>query len=84
MAKNGNKTVTLEYSWQGIAEKYYNNLDAADRKYDRKDLENAKSEFYLLKGWDAATGIPSKKKLKSLGLKEISDELENRGILPTS
>ncbi len=66
-----------------LYEKYYNNLDAADRKYDRKDLENAKSEFYLLKGWDAATGIPSKKKLKSVGLKEISDELENRGIRPT-
>lgn len=65
-----------------LYEKYYRNLDAADRKYNRKDLENSKSEFYQLQGWDVATGVPSKKKLKSLGLDDVAGELENRGILP--
>lgn len=60
-----------------LYEKYYHNLDAADRKYNREDLENAKSEFYQLKGWDVANGVPSKKKLKSIGLKEIADGLKN-------
>lgn len=64
-----------------LYEKYYRNLDAADRKYARKDLEDAKSEFYQLQGWDVATGVPSKKKLKSLGLNDVAGELENRGIL---
>ena len=59
-----------------LYEKYYHNLDAADRKYNREDLEKAKSEFYQLKGWDVANGVPSKKKLKSIGLKEVADELE--------
>ncbi len=67
-----------------LFEKYYTNLDAADRKYDRKDLENAKSEFYQLKGWDVASGIPSKKKLNRLGLNEVAADLENRGLLSQS
>jgi aldehyde:ferredoxin oxidoreductase len=67
-----------------LHERYYNNLDAAERKYGREDLENAKSEFYQLKGWQLTTGVPSRKKLQSLGLKEVADELENRGVLPKS
>jgi aldehyde:ferredoxin oxidoreductase len=65
-----------------LFKKYYSNLDAADRKYNREDLENAKSEFYQLKGWEVATGVPSKQKLKILGLNEVAAELENRGFLP--
>jgi len=34
--------------------------DAADRKYEREDLEKAKDEYYQLRGWDVATGIPTR------------------------
>ncbi|NIM98167.1 MAG: hypothetical protein GTO24_08835, partial [candidate division Zixibacteria bacterium] len=64
-----------------LFEKYYTNLDAAGRKYNREDLERAKDEFYQLCGWDAATGIPTRNKLEEVDLKEVADDLQNRGIL---
>jgi aldehyde:ferredoxin oxidoreductase len=64
-----------------LFEKYYNNLDAAGRKYNREDLERAKDQLYLLRGWDVATGVPTRQKLEEVGLKEVADELEHRGIL---
>ncbi|NIO06413.1 MAG: hypothetical protein GTO13_23225 [Proteobacteria bacterium] len=64
-----------------LFEKYYTNLDAAGRKYNREDLERAKDEFYQLCGWDAATGIPTRNKLEKVDLKEVADDLQNRGIL---
>jgi aldehyde:ferredoxin oxidoreductase len=39
------------------------------------------SEYYLARGWDPETGLQTRSKLESLGLKEIADELEKSGHL---
>ncbi|MCD6089180.1 hypothetical protein J7K07_05635 [Candidatus Bathyarchaeota archaeon] len=38
--------------------------------------------YYELRGWDKATGIPTRQKLEELGLKDVADELERMGKLP--
>jgi aldehyde:ferredoxin oxidoreductase len=40
---------------------------------ERKDFEKMKDEFYALRGWDVATGVPTKAKLKELDLEDITD-----------
>lgn len=60
---------------------YYQAADAAGRRYRREELEKAKGDYYRLRGWDTATGIPTRKRLEELGLKDVADELERRGIL---
>ena len=65
-----------------LFDKYYQNLDAAGRKYKQEDLEKAKDELYALRGWDVTTGIPTRQTLKNMGLNEVADELERRGVLP--
>jgi aldehyde:ferredoxin oxidoreductase len=37
-------------------------------------------EYYEARGWDKKTSIPKKKKLQELGLEQIAEELERRGI----
>jgi len=41
-------------------------------------------EYYEARGWDKETGLPTRSKLESLGLKEIADELESTGHLAKS
>jgi aldehyde:ferredoxin oxidoreductase len=38
----------------------------------------AMEEYYKLRGWDPATGIPRRSTLEKQGLKKIADELENK------
>ncbi len=47
------------------------NGDPVSRKrsvVDRKEFERMKDEYYQLRGWDVATGLPSAKRLRALGL----------------
>jgi len=55
--------------------------DAGGRKYIREDLERAKTDYYKLMGWDPKTGIPTGQTLHRLGLKEVAEGLEKRGLL---
>lgn len=41
-------------------------------------------EYYEARGWDKETGLPTRTKLESLGLKEIADELDRTGHLAKS
>jgi len=41
-------------------------------------------EYYKLRGCDLKTGIPTRKKLEEIDLKDVADDLEKRGILPTA
>jgi aldehyde:ferredoxin oxidoreductase len=59
---------------------YFEKEDAGGRKYRREDLERAKSEYYRLMGWDIKTGIPTASGLERLGLKEVAEGLEKRGL----
>lgn len=38
-------------------------------------------DYYEARGWDKKTGLPTRTKLESLGLKEIADDLAERGKL---
>ena len=45
------------------------------RVYTRDDLEKLLDEYYKDRGWNVKTGIPTKKKLNSLSLKEFTKDL---------
>lgn len=46
------------------------------------ELEQMRSEYYNLRGWDQETGLIPSKKLEELGLGEEAAELERLGKLP--
>lgn len=48
---------------------------------DAAELEVLKSEYYQLRGWAVQTGIPTRETLERYGLKEVADDLEERGKL---
>jgi len=41
-------------------------------------FEKMKDEYYQLRGWDVATGLQTKTKLKELGLQDIAQDLAPR------
>jgi aldehyde:ferredoxin oxidoreductase len=45
------------------------------------ELEPMLDEYYDVRGWDKATGRPTRKTLERLGLTEVADELERLGCL---
>ena len=45
-------------------------------------FEEMKSKYYALRGWDIATGIPTRETLKQTGLGDVARDLEKRGKLP--
>ena len=48
---------------------------------DRQEFEKMKGEYYQLRGWDVATGLQTRAKLVELGLGDIADDLEQRGLI---
>jgi aldehyde:ferredoxin oxidoreductase len=48
--------------------------------FDRGKFENIKEEYYELRGWDIATGLLKTEMLEGLGLQEIAQDLEQRGL----
>jgi len=48
---------------------------------DRQKFEKMKDELYALRGWDVATGLQTKAKLVELGMGEIADDLNKRGLI---
>ncbi len=48
---------------------------------DREKFEAMKDEYYSLRGWDVATGLQTRAKLEELGLKDMVEDLERRGLL---
>jgi aldehyde:ferredoxin oxidoreductase len=52
------------------------------RAIDRKKWEMLKDAYYTERGWDLATGIPTRAKLEGLDLKDIANDLKQLGLLP--
>jgi len=48
----------------------------AGRKCDRAKVEEWKTRFYTLEGWDTKTGWPTRATLEELDLKNVADALE--------
>jgi aldehyde:ferredoxin oxidoreductase len=51
------------------------------RVLDAEKVEEWKTKYYRLEGWDPATGWPTRKTLESAGLGPVADELARRGKL---
>lgn len=49
--------------------------------YNKQDFDRMLDEHYQHWGWDVQTGIPTRKTLEVLGMKDVADELEMRGYL---
>jgi aldehyde:ferredoxin oxidoreductase len=45
-------------------------------KVDRAKLEEMKTEYYALEGWDPTTGIPTQETLERLGLNDVAESLK--------
>jgi len=48
---------------------------------DRERFEAVKDEYYRLRGWDVGTGLQTQAKLEELGLKDMVEDLERRGLI---
>jgi aldehyde:ferredoxin oxidoreductase len=48
---------------------------------DRDGFEKMKDEYYQLRGWDVASGLQSKDRLKELKLEFVQDTLDGLGII---
>lgn len=51
------------------------------RKLDRTRVEEWKTRYYQLEGWDPKTGWPTRRTLEDLDLGSVADELERQGKL---
>ncbi len=56
-------------------------LSCSNRPLDRGKVEEFKTRFYKLQGWDTTSGYPTRSGLDSLGLGYVADELEKNGKL---
>ena len=45
-------------------------------------FEQMKDKYYALRGWDIATGIPTRETLENIGLSDVARDLEKRGRFP--
>ncbi|MDM7999538.1 MAG: aldehyde ferredoxin oxidoreductase N-terminal domain-containing protein [Dehalococcoidia bacterium] len=48
---------------------------------DRQEFERMKDEYYAIRGWNSLTGLQTRRTLEGLGLKDVADDLEHRGLL---
>jgi aldehyde:ferredoxin oxidoreductase len=55
--------------------------DCMGRKLDRDGVENFKTEFYRLQGWDESTGYPRRDTLEQLGLADQAATLARHNRL---
>jgi len=51
-------------------------------RIDPQKFEKMLDDYYRLRGWDIETGIPTRKRLEKLDLKDVADDLERLGKLP--
>jgi aldehyde:ferredoxin oxidoreductase len=56
-------------------------ISRAGAVVEKDKFETMKSEYYLLRGWDTATGLPNKSKLIELDLQDVAVDLAGRGLL---
>jgi aldehyde:ferredoxin oxidoreductase len=59
----------------------WRNDQAPDMYLDRKGVDDFKSHYYALEGWDKEHGWPTRKTLEGFGLKKVADTLASKGRL---
>ena len=55
--------------------------DQNDLYLDRDGVEEFKTNFYKLEGWDVNTGWPTRNTLEDLGMKKVADAMATKGKL---
>jgi aldehyde:ferredoxin oxidoreductase len=50
-------------------------------RVEMRDFIRLRDEYYELRGWDVKTGLQTRAGLAALGLPEVADDLEDRGLL---
>lgn len=50
-------------------------------RIDPKELEEAKTEYYRVRGWNEETGLPTTEKLRKLGLEDLANSRSVKSIL---
>jgi len=48
--------------------------------FERDRFERMKDEYYELRNWDVATGLPKKSNLEALGMEDVAEDLDRRGL----
>ena len=56
---------------------------ATEMHLDRKGVEDFKTHYYALEGWDKENGWPTRKTLEGFGLKKVADTMAKSGKLGT-
>jgi aldehyde:ferredoxin oxidoreductase len=59
----------------------WRNDGALDMYLDRKGVDDFKSHYYALEGWDKEHGWPTRKTLEDFGLKRVADTMAAKGKL---
>ena len=49
--------------------------------FDRNQFEKMKDEYYTIRGWDVSTGLQKKQRLEDIDLKNIAEEMDEKGLL---
>jgi aldehyde:ferredoxin oxidoreductase len=62
----------------------WRNDQAPDMYLDRKGVDDFKTHYYALEGWDKEHGWPTRKTLENFGLKRVADTMAARGRLGAS
>jgi aldehyde:ferredoxin oxidoreductase len=65
-----------------IPENWINPYVGEKQSLDPTRFRKLLDEYYELRGWDVATGRPTRARLESLGLEHVADELERQGRMP--
>ena len=48
---------------------------------DKEEFERTKDEYYRLRRWDVGTGLQTRATLEELGLTDVAQDLERRGLI---
>ena len=65
----------------GLEEGVWDYYGYSHRKFDKAKFEEFKTTFYKFQGWDPASGWPTEKTLKELGLGQVAEELKQHNKL---
>jgi len=95
LLNTGHRNFALMWAYNGRAGKTLNHLRFPERFYtdpfpdgpakgtvlSREAVNKTMAEWYELRDWDSETGLPTRRKLEELDLKDIADDLENLGMI---
>ncbi|MEE9611111.1 MAG: aldehyde ferredoxin oxidoreductase C-terminal domain-containing protein, partial [Desulfatiglandales bacterium] len=71
----------LDRSQDVLPKRFYKLKTDEGLTLSSEKMEEMKSEYYAVRGWDADTGVPRRETLEQLGLSDVAKDLEKLGKL---